>query len=71
MKRRVMTKTNWIMLIAGIVITYIGFALIAPITTNYDGLAAFISIATTVAGLVVVILSLAMSFEEKDVEEVK
>ncbi len=63
MKKTLMKRQNWILLIAGILITYLGFFLISFITTNYDGMFAFISILTTVLGLVVVILGLAVRFD--------
>lgn len=66
MKKTLMKRTNWILLVAGVVITYFGFFLISFITTNYDGMLAFISILTTVLGLVVVILGLALRFDNKD-----
>lgn len=70
MKKSVMKRMNWILVIAGILITYLGFFLISFITTNYDGVYAFISILTTVGGLAVVVLGLAVNFDKKeDVEE--
>ncbi|OHD53468.1 MAG: hypothetical protein A2014_04950 [Spirochaetes bacterium GWF1_49_6] len=69
MKRRLMTKTNWILVIAGIVVTFLGFVMIRPISTNYDGLYAFISILVTIGGLVLVIIGLSAGFEPKDTEK--
>lgn len=66
MKKSMMKKQNWMLVIAGVVITYLGFFLISFITTNYDGIFAFISILVTVFGIVTVVLGLSIGFEEKN-----
>ncbi|OHD56351.1 MAG: hypothetical protein A2Y33_12145 [Spirochaetes bacterium GWF1_51_8] len=68
MKRRLMTKKNWALVLAGIVITFIGYLLIRPITTNYDGLLAFIAIVVTILGLAIVIFGLSKGFETESQE---
>ena len=69
MKQKLMKKQNWIMVITGILVTYLGFLIIRTITTDYDGMKAFISIFITIAGLTVVILGLSISFREKEDEK--
>ena len=69
MKKSLMKKQNWILVIAGVLITYFGFFLISFITTNYDGIFAFISILVTVIGIITVVLGLSVSFEEKNLTE--
>jgi prepilin signal peptidase PulO-like enzyme (type II secretory pathway) len=64
MKKSMMTKFNWIFVILGVCVTYLGFFLISFITTNYDGFYAFISVLTTVIGLVLVVIGLSVNFEE-------
>jgi prepilin signal peptidase PulO-like enzyme (type II secretory pathway) len=64
MKKSIMTKFNWIFVILGVFVTYLGFFLISFITTNYDGFYAFISVLTTVIGLVLVVIGLSVNFEE-------
>lgn len=63
MKKSLMTKKNWILVICGILITYLGFFLISFITTNYDGFYAFLSIVVTVLGLATVVIGLSYGFE--------
>jgi uncharacterized membrane protein len=63
MKKSLMKKQNWIVVVIGIVVMYLGYALASRITTNYDGVFAFITVATILAGLVIVVLGLALHFE--------
>ncbi len=63
MKRSLMKKQNWIMIITGILLTYFGFFLISFITTNYDSTFAFFSISVVIIGIATVIAGLAISFE--------
>jgi uncharacterized membrane protein len=63
MKKSLMKKQNWITVVIGILVMYLGFALASRITTNYDGVYAFITVSTILAGLVIVVLGLAMHFE--------
>ncbi len=65
MKKSLMKKQNWILVILGVLVAYFGFFLISFITLNYDGMYAFISILITVLGLITVVLGLSMGFEEK------
>lgn len=65
MKKSLMQKMNWIMVISGVLVTYFGFFLMSFITTNYDGVFAFITVLITVAGLVTVALGLAISFKSQ------
>ena len=58
-----MTKKNWILVIAGVFITYLSFFLISFITTNYDGLYAFFSISLTVIGIILVFIGLSVDYE--------
>jgi len=62
MKKSLMHKNNWLLVIGGILITYLGFVLIAPITTNYDGFYAFVAISVTIIGLIIVIVGLSVDF---------
>ena len=64
MKKSVMKKENWVMVIGGMLVIYLSFFLISFITTNYDGLYAFFSIILTVIGIALVILGLAIGFEK-------
>ncbi len=66
MKKSLMKKQNWILVISGVLIMYFGFFLISFITTNYDGVFAFISILVTVLGIITVVLGLSIGFEEKN-----
>ncbi|MEJ5284898.1 MAG: hypothetical protein ACP5Q5_09210 [Brevinematia bacterium] len=66
MDKSLMNKLNWIFVVSGILITYIGFYLTYFITTNYDGLYAFISVLTIVSGLILVILGLSINFKQKN-----
>ena len=69
MKKSLMRIQNWIMVLAGIALTYFGFFLISFITTNYDGSMAFFSILVVIIGLAVVISGLAIRFKgNKDLE---
>ncbi len=65
MNKSLMNKLNWLFVISGIIVTYIGFYLTSFITTNYDGLYAFISVFTIVSGLILVILGLSINFGQK------
>lgn len=68
MKRSLMQKNNWIIVLAGVAIFYLGYFLISKVTRNYDSFYAFVSILTTVIGLIVVTVGLSMSFN-KETEE--
>ncbi len=69
MKKSIMNKQNWILVIVGIILVYFGFFLISFITTNYDGTYAFISISTVVIGLGTVIAGLSIRFNgDKETE---
>ncbi len=63
MKKSLMRIQNWILVVAGILLTYFGFFLISFITTNYDGSMAFFSISVVIIGLTTVIAGLAIRFE--------
>ena len=65
MKKSLMKKENWILVILGMFVMYFSFFLISFITTNYDGLYAFFSIFLTVIGIALVILGLSLGFEKK------
>ncbi len=58
MKKSLMLKANWTLIIVGVLVTYFGFFLTYFITTNYDGFYAFISVLTIVLGLILVVLGL-------------
>ena len=66
MKKSLMKKQNWILVIIGVLVTYFGFFLFSFITTNYDGLYAFFTGLVTVSGLITVIVGLAVGFEGKE-----
>lgn len=68
MKKSVMKKENWILVIIGVLVTYFGFFLFSFVTTNYDGIYAFICGIVTVSGLITVAAGLAVGFE-KDSEQ--
>lgn len=63
--KTLMKWQNWVIVVAGVLSTYIGFAMISRITTNYDGAYAFISVGVTVVGLLTVVLGLALGFEPR------
>lgn len=63
MKKSLMKRQNWLMVVSGILLMYLGFFLASFITTNYDGGYAFLTVLSILAGLVVVVLGLSMHFE--------
>ena len=71
MKRSLMQKNNWIVVLSGIALFFFGYFLISKVTRNYDSFYAFISISTIVIGLIVVTVGLSMSFnkEEEKIEK--
>lgn len=68
MKKSLMKKENWILVIIGVLVTYFGFFLFSFVTTNYDGIYAFVCGIVTVSGLITVTAGLAVGFE-KDSEQ--
>lgn len=70
MKKGLMKKENWILVIIGILVTYFGFFLFSFVTTNYDGIYCFLCGIVTVSGLITVATGLAVGFE-KDAEQQK
>jgi uncharacterized membrane protein HdeD (DUF308 family) len=65
MKKSTMKKQNWILVIAGIAVFYIGYILVSPITTNYDSLYALLAIFVIVSGLALVTVGLSLSFDKE------
>lgn len=66
MKKSLMKKQNWVLVIIGVLVMYTGFFMASFITTNYDGLLAFMTVLTILAGLSTVIAGLALGFEGKN-----
>lgn len=66
MKKSLMKKQNWILVILGVLVTYFGFFLFSFITTNYDGVYAFVCGIVTVSGLITVGVGLAVGFEKEN-----
>ena len=66
MKKSLMTKLNWTLVICGVLITYLGFFLTYFITTNYDGFYAFISILAIVSGIILVIIGLLVNTKKAE-----
>ncbi len=62
MKKSIMKKQNWILVVVGILMTYFGFFLVSFVTTNYDGPYAFVSLIQIVLGLVVLTFGLSVNF---------
>jgi len=71
MKKSIMHRQNWILVILGILLTYFSFFLISFIKVNYDGMYAFISISLTAIGLGLVIAGLSIRFNNNDSENAK
>jgi uncharacterized membrane protein HdeD (DUF308 family) len=69
MKKSLMKKQNWILVILGVLITYFGFFLFSFITTNYDGVYAFLCGIVTFAGVITVAAGLAIGFESKNEQQ--
>ncbi|MGL4394823.1 MAG: hypothetical protein ACRCS8_06335 [Brevinema sp.] len=62
-RKKEMTKLNWLIAISGVILTILGYFLVAPITRDYETPKAFFAILTLNLGLLTVILGLALPFE--------
>lgn len=61
-KKRYMSKNNWLMMGLGILITFLGYYLVSPITRDYEAPKAFFAILVLNIGLLTVILGLSLNF---------